>query len=114
MATKRKKPIVKTPVVEQKNEPEVRRIIEPEDKGVIDTTVVVNDIEVVEAPQETSKKTKSAVFAEGVEIRPFGANSLLNPNDLTDELAVWLLDSGRATKAEFKTLPTGWKEKETK
>jgi len=52
-----------------------------------------------------------AKIQEGHELRPYGANSLITQEDLTDEIAVMLLESGRVLPESFKTLPEGYKPK---
>lgn len=46
-----------------------------------------------------------AKLKEGVEIRPFGASSLINNENLTDNIALYLLESGKADKEDFEELP---------
>lgn len=46
-----------------------------------------------------------AKLKEGVEIRPFGASSLINNENITDNIALYLLESGKATKEDFEELP---------
>jgi len=89
---------------DQDNKPETTLIVE---QGATDPKEA--------AKKPTAKKSEpkeaAAKFKSGVEIRPFGQSSLIGPKDLTDEIATWLLDSERATKEDFETLPKGWKEK---
>jgi len=55
---------------------------------------------------------KTAKLNKGVIINAFGPTNTITEKSLTDEIAVFLLDSGRATKEQFATLPKGWKEAE--
>lgn len=47
---------------------------------------------------------------EGVELHPFGASTTINNSNLTDDIAQWLLENGKASPEDFETLP---KEKKT-
>jgi hypothetical protein len=41
---------------------------------------------------------------EGVVLRPFGPSSQIDNSNLTDEIAEFLLASGRAKKEDFETV----------
>lgn len=40
---------------------------------------------------------------EGVVLRPYGESSLIDNDNLTDELAVYFLETGKAQKEDFET-----------
>ena len=42
---------------------------------------------------------------EGITLRPFGETSLINNDNLTDTLAAWLLETGRASAEDFADTP---------
>lgn len=39
---------------------------------------------------------------EGVELHPYGEDSLINNDNLTDAIAEYLIESGRATAEDFE------------
>lgn len=49
--------------------------------------------------------SNTARFKKGFVVRPFGATSKIDNSNLTDEIAGFLLDSGRVTKDAFEVLP---------
>lgn len=46
-----------------------------------------------------------AKLKEGVILRPYGPASLIDNDNITDEIAQLLLDSGRAEESDFAELP---------
>lgn len=46
-----------------------------------------------------------AKLKEGVVLQPYGANSLIDNSNLTDEIALFLLETGRAIEEDFEALP---------
>lgn len=48
--------------------------------------------------------THKYILKEGVEIRPFGSGSLIEKHTLTDEIAEYLIETGRATKEDFEPI----------
>ena len=51
---------------------------------------------------------------EGVELRPYGPTSLVNNDNLTDEIAVYLLETGKAQPSDFENEPTAKKRGKNK
>lgn len=47
------------------------------------------------------KDNRKYTLKEGVIIRPYGVNSLIDNNNLTDEIAVFLIETGKAEKESF-------------
>lgn len=41
---------------------------------------------------------------EGVVINPFGLSSVIDNDNLTDEIAEYLIESGKASKEDFETI----------
>jgi len=48
---------------------------------------------------------------EGIELHPCGENSLINNDNLTDAIAEFLIESGRASLEDFEPLEGVQKEK---
>lgn len=51
---------------------------------------------------------------EGVVLRPYGESSLIDNDNLTDELAVYFLETGKAQKEDFEDFEDSKKEKAKK
>lgn len=49
---------------------------------------------------------KKYTLKEGVVLKPFGANTTITNENLTDEIAEYLLESGKATKEQFELIKT--------
>lgn len=50
---------------------------------------------------------------KGVEVRPYGVNSLINNDNLTDSIAEHLIASGRVTKDDFEVVKAHEAKQET-
>ena len=46
-----------------------------------------------------------AKLKEGLVLKPFGANSVIDNSNITDEIAQWLLETEKAKKEDFEELP---------
>ena len=44
------------------------------------------------------------ILKDGVVLKPYGVNSLIDNNNLTDSIAEFLIKKGRAKKEDFKTI----------
>lgn len=54
-----------------------------------------------------------AKLKDNVVLRPFGLNSCIDNSNITNDIAKWLLDNGKAKKEDFEILPKQ-EEKEKK
>ena len=44
------------------------------------------------------------ILKEGVVLNPFGAGSVIDEKNITDEIAEYLIEAGRATKEDFEPI----------